>query len=158
VAIVPDQSSSAVDEDFGANDWLLEEMYEQYSADPSSVDETWAKYFQTHGAPNDANGKAGQRARAAAGEAAPRPSLTQPAQPRRAVDQPRAAAPAPAPAQTEPKATPAPAAQRPEAISRRPPTVERPAPSKDSRPTSPGARGGVPADPPDPANRPNVSL
>ncbi len=158
MAIVPDQSSSAVDEDFGANDWLLEEMYEQYSADPSSVDETWAKYFQTHGAPNDANGNAGQPARAAAGEAAPRPAPGKPAEPRRAVDQPRAAAPAPAPAQTEPTATAAPAARRPEAISRRPPTVERPAPSKDSRPTSPGARGGVPADPPNPANRPNVSL
>ena len=68
MAIVPDQSSSAVDEDFGANDWLLEEMYEQYSADPSSVDETWAQYFQTHGAPSEPNGQAGQPARAAAGE------------------------------------------------------------------------------------------
>ncbi len=53
MAIVPDESpTSALDVDFGANDWLLEEMYEQYTADPSSVDETWAEYFKSHGAPS----------------------------------------------------------------------------------------------------------
>ena len=53
MAIVPDESpTSAPDVDFGANDWLLEEMYEQYTADPSSVDETWAKYFKSHAAPS----------------------------------------------------------------------------------------------------------
>ncbi|MFZ2260971.1 MAG: hypothetical protein WAV52_09585, partial [Luteococcus japonicus] len=31
--------------DFGANDWLIEEMYEQYKSDPSSVDAAWAAYF-----------------------------------------------------------------------------------------------------------------
>ena len=52
MAIVPDESpTSAPEADFGANDWLLEEMYEQYTADPSSVDETWAEYFKSHGAP-----------------------------------------------------------------------------------------------------------
>ncbi|MSY56408.1 MAG: hypothetical protein F2640_04830, partial [Actinobacteria bacterium] len=28
-------------QDFGANDWLVDEMYEHYLADPSSVDPTW---------------------------------------------------------------------------------------------------------------------
>ena len=53
MAIVPDQSptSAPVEADFGANDWLLEEMYEQYTVDPSSVDQTWAEYFKAHGAP-----------------------------------------------------------------------------------------------------------
>ena len=53
VAIVPDQSptSAPAEADFGANDWLLEEMYEQYTVDPSSVDQTWAEYFKAHGAP-----------------------------------------------------------------------------------------------------------
>jgi len=52
VATVPDQAStgSGEDTDFGANDWLLEEMYEQYTADPSSVDDSWVSYFKTHGA------------------------------------------------------------------------------------------------------------
>ena len=42
VATVPDQAStgSSEDTDFGANDWLLEEMYEQYTTDPGSVDES----------------------------------------------------------------------------------------------------------------------
>src|SRR6478609_5846736 len=93
VAIVPDQSptSAPMEADFGANDWLLEEMYEQYAADPNSVDETWAEYFKTHGAPvTDAgNGSATE---------------TQPAQ-REQAAKPRAerseatvTAPAPAPA------------------------------------------------------------
>ncbi len=49
MAIVPDESSTSASEvDFGANDWLLEEMYERYTTDPSSVDETWADYFKSH--------------------------------------------------------------------------------------------------------------
>ena len=31
-------------------------MYEQYTADPSSVDETWADYFKSHGAPSTGAG------------------------------------------------------------------------------------------------------
>ena len=60
MAIVPDESpTSAPEADFGANDWLLEEMYEQYTADPSSVDETWAEYFKSHGAPTTDAGNGG---------------------------------------------------------------------------------------------------
>ena len=49
MAPVPDPSSStqtatdALAEEFGANDWLLEEMYEQYVSDPGSVDPSWAE-------------------------------------------------------------------------------------------------------------------
>ncbi|HZN14901.1 MAG TPA: multifunctional oxoglutarate decarboxylase/oxoglutarate dehydrogenase thiamine pyrophosphate-binding subunit/dihydrolipoyllysine-residue succinyltransferase subunit [Acidimicrobiales bacterium] len=31
--------------EFGANDWLVDEMYEQYKADPESVSESWRDYF-----------------------------------------------------------------------------------------------------------------
>jgi 2-oxoglutarate dehydrogenase E1 component len=31
--------------DFGANEWLVEDMYERYLADPSSVDEAWHDFF-----------------------------------------------------------------------------------------------------------------
>ena len=48
MAIQPDQDVSAAAQDFGANDWLIEEMYEQYEADPSSVDATWADFFRSH--------------------------------------------------------------------------------------------------------------
>jgi 2-oxoglutarate decarboxylase len=150
VAIVPDQSSTSTPEaDFGANDWLLEEMYEQYTADPGSVDETWAEYFRSHGAPSSGDGNGGV---AEQQEAQPRRAQEPPA----GTDKPAqtAAAPAPAPAQTSPAAQP-----RPEpAASRRAPTVERPAPTKETRPTAPGARGGVPADPPSVQDRPSVAL
>ena len=150
VAIVPDQSSTSAptEADFGANDWLLEEMYEQYTADPNSVDETWAEYFKTHGAPasGDGNGAA---------------SVEQQPQPRRAAEpvaeqsKPRvtSAGPAPAPAQASPDTQP-----RQPATSRRTPTVETPAPTKEIRPSAPGARGGVPADPASPDDRPSVTL
>jgi multifunctional 2-oxoglutarate metabolism enzyme len=35
-------------QDFGANDWLVDEMYEQYLQDPSSVDLAWVEYFKTN--------------------------------------------------------------------------------------------------------------
>ena len=33
---------------FGANSWLVEEMYEQFRADPSSVSETWQEFFDDY--------------------------------------------------------------------------------------------------------------
>jgi 2-oxoglutarate decarboxylase len=37
-----------VSADFGANDWLVEEMYEQYQAEPTSVDPSWIEFFKTY--------------------------------------------------------------------------------------------------------------
>src|SRR5438094_7382803 len=31
--------------DFGANEWLVEDMYERYLADPNSVDAAWHDFF-----------------------------------------------------------------------------------------------------------------
>ena len=33
--------------DFGANDWLIEEMHAQYANDPDSVDESWRRFFES---------------------------------------------------------------------------------------------------------------
>ncbi|HVM01771.1 MAG TPA: hypothetical protein VM263_03800, partial [Acidimicrobiales bacterium] len=30
---------------FGPNDWLVDEMYEQYRDDPESVSESWREFF-----------------------------------------------------------------------------------------------------------------
>ncbi|HAP76473.1 MAG TPA: hypothetical protein DCR14_10355, partial [Acidimicrobiaceae bacterium] len=30
---------------FGANSWLVEEMYEQFRNDPDSVGDTWREFF-----------------------------------------------------------------------------------------------------------------
>jgi 2-oxoglutarate dehydrogenase E1 component len=37
--------SSTARPDFGANEWLVEEMYERYLADPSTVDAAWHDFF-----------------------------------------------------------------------------------------------------------------
>ncbi|HSY16145.1 MAG TPA: multifunctional oxoglutarate decarboxylase/oxoglutarate dehydrogenase thiamine pyrophosphate-binding subunit/dihydrolipoyllysine-residue succinyltransferase subunit [Jatrophihabitantaceae bacterium] len=45
---------------FGANEWLVEEMYERYLSDPTSVDAAWHEFFadyRTNGTPT--NGTAG---------------------------------------------------------------------------------------------------
>ncbi|MEO7370673.1 MAG: hypothetical protein ABIZ69_07420, partial [Ilumatobacteraceae bacterium] len=33
---------------FGANSWLVEEMYEQFRSDPGSVSETWQEFFSDY--------------------------------------------------------------------------------------------------------------
>jgi 2-oxoglutarate dehydrogenase E1 component len=150
VAIVPDQSptSASTEADFGANDWLLEEMYAQYIADPSSVDATWAEYFKSHGAPGiEGDGAADQEQRPQAQR------TTEPRSNRRETSV-TTAGPAPAP----PQATAATPARAEPATSRRTPTVEKPSPTKEVRPSAPGARGGVPADPPVAQDRPSVVL
>jgi 2-oxoglutarate dehydrogenase E1 component len=45
-------NAADVPAEFGANEWLVEEMYDQYTKDPSSVDPVWVKFFQTNGSPN----------------------------------------------------------------------------------------------------------
>ena len=35
-------------QDFGANSWLVEEMYEQYTADPTSVGDAWREFFSDY--------------------------------------------------------------------------------------------------------------
>jgi len=43
------QSESGADE-FGANEWLVEELYEKFVVDKSSVDETWWPTLERYGA------------------------------------------------------------------------------------------------------------
>ena len=45
--------------DFGANEWLVEDMYERYLDDPDSVDAAWHDFFADYrpgGGPASANG------------------------------------------------------------------------------------------------------
>ena len=51
------QSPQPSTSDFGANEWLVEEMRERYKADPSSVDASWADYF-TNGSGSNSTAKA----------------------------------------------------------------------------------------------------
>ena len=45
---IPAVSTSNI---FGPNAWLIDEQFQQYSKDPSSVDKEWRDYFEANGAP-----------------------------------------------------------------------------------------------------------
>nr|WP_082502033.1 multifunctional oxoglutarate decarboxylase/oxoglutarate dehydrogenase thiamine pyrophosphate-binding subunit/dihydrolipoyllysine-residue succinyltransferase subunit [Williamsia sp. Leaf354] len=54
-------SSSSVS-DFGQNEWLVEEMYERFRADPDSVDRSWHDFLETY-TPKAAGGANGAAAK-----------------------------------------------------------------------------------------------
>ncbi|MES4888855.1 multifunctional oxoglutarate decarboxylase/oxoglutarate dehydrogenase thiamine pyrophosphate-binding subunit/dihydrolipoyllysine-residue succinyltransferase subunit [Streptomyces sp. NPDC096012] len=84
---------------FGPNEWLVDEIYQQYLQDPNSVDRAWWDFFADYkpGAPATP-APAGPAAAGAAEPTTPAPQAPQPQ-----------AAPAPAPAAPKPAAAPAPA-------------------------------------------------
>ncbi|MCR6481637.1 multifunctional oxoglutarate decarboxylase/oxoglutarate dehydrogenase thiamine pyrophosphate-binding subunit/dihydrolipoyllysine-residue succinyltransferase subunit [Amycolatopsis sp. OK19-0408] len=113
-------SSSSPASQFGPNEWLVEEMYDQFLADPSSVDAAWHDFFAdfkptqsaqakadtarqqadakpaTNGQASQPSPKAVQNAESAAKQAATKPAPAKPA--------PAKAAPAKPAAKAEPKA------------------------------------------------------
>ncbi|MET9143098.1 multifunctional oxoglutarate decarboxylase/oxoglutarate dehydrogenase thiamine pyrophosphate-binding subunit/dihydrolipoyllysine-residue succinyltransferase subunit [Streptomyces sp. NPDC004042] len=122
---------------FGANEWLVDEIYQQYLQDPNSVDRAWWDFFADYkpGAAAASTAPAGTAAAGAAGtttapQAAPAAPAA-PAKPAQAPAAPAAAQPAaPAPAQPAPAPAPAkPAAQAP-APAKAAPAAAKPAPAK----------------------------
>lgn len=123
----PSNSSISTDTDhagknpaaaFGANEWLVDEIYQQYLQDPNSVDRAWWDFFADYkpGAPAT-SAPAGDAAAGAAGTATTpatpaRPAAAAPAPaaaakaPAQAAPQAKAAAPAAKPAAAPPKAAP----------------------------------------------------
>nr|WP_121258086.1 multifunctional oxoglutarate decarboxylase/oxoglutarate dehydrogenase thiamine pyrophosphate-binding subunit/dihydrolipoyllysine-residue succinyltransferase subunit [Nocardioides ferulae] len=131
----PDETSLDPSGDFGANDWLVEEMYEQFKRDPSSVDPAWARFFAANGG-GTANGQQSS--------VAPTPSTGVAKAPeRKSTPAPEASAPrrstgkaAEAPAESKP----APAAKpRPEAPAAEPAKGTTSPVPKESRPPAPTA-------------------
>ena len=47
VASSTGQVNSTNELDFGANDWLIDDMREQFQKDPDSVGPAWARFFRT---------------------------------------------------------------------------------------------------------------
>src|SRR5690349_6472329 len=91
--------------DFGANEWLVEDMYERYLADPSSVDAAWHDFFADYrpgpGQPSAPNGhSAPTTPETAAKDDAAKAGAADDAAPK-AVAKPDTA-PAPKPAQPKP--------------------------------------------------------
>ena len=91
-------SETDVPSSFGPNEWLVDEIYQQYLADKNSVDPAWWDFFEDY-QPTE-HGTAPAAARRPAADDAPRPASA-PAAP---------AAPAAAPAPATAPAAPAPAA------------------------------------------------
>lgn len=126
---------------FGPNEWLVDEIYQQYLQDPNSVDRAWWDFFADYKPGKDASSPAAQQdvtggTAPAAPAAAPQPPAA-PAAPAQAPAAPAAAAPA-APAQAaqaapaapaaKPAAAPAkPAAAKPAAKAAAAPATEAPA-------------------------------
>nr|WP_083983955.1 multifunctional oxoglutarate decarboxylase/oxoglutarate dehydrogenase thiamine pyrophosphate-binding subunit/dihydrolipoyllysine-residue succinyltransferase subunit [Actinomadura hibisca] len=120
--------------DFGANEWLVDELYQKYLEDPNSVDEAWWNFFADYQpgsrpaattaspeAPQATDGAAKPAGQAANGTAAAPPTAKPPVAPDGKADgqaQPKAAAQSAAkpaakkpaePAAKKPAATPVPA-------------------------------------------------
>ncbi|HSV37334.1 MAG TPA: multifunctional oxoglutarate decarboxylase/oxoglutarate dehydrogenase thiamine pyrophosphate-binding subunit/dihydrolipoyllysine-residue succinyltransferase subunit [Nocardioidaceae bacterium] len=109
---------------FGANEWLVEEMYERWQSDPTSVDSAWLEFFKTY---QPSNGAPVAVASAAAPAAAPAPAAAAPP-----ATPPTPAAP-PAPTKTTPATDvtprPDPAPKQPAATTTNPVPKEQPAPA-----------------------------
>ncbi|MET9345383.1 multifunctional oxoglutarate decarboxylase/oxoglutarate dehydrogenase thiamine pyrophosphate-binding subunit/dihydrolipoyllysine-residue succinyltransferase subunit [Streptomyces termitum] len=130
----PSTPSSPADQDgrgvspaaaFGANEWLVDEIYQQYLQDPNSVDRAWWDFFADY-KPGAAETPS---APAATGTAAPAAQQAGPAQ-----AAPAAPAAVPAPAAAPAPAAPAPAPAKPAAAA---PAAVKPAPA--AAPAKPAA-------------------
>jgi multifunctional 2-oxoglutarate metabolism enzyme len=117
--------------DFGPNEWLVDELYQRYQADPGSVDRAWWNFFADYHPKPPEQPRAAGPAAAATAPAATAPAATAPA----------ATAPAPggpAPGGQAGPAQPGPAAQGPAAPARVPPaTPASPAPATPPLATPP---------------------
>ncbi|MFI2424103.1 multifunctional oxoglutarate decarboxylase/oxoglutarate dehydrogenase thiamine pyrophosphate-binding subunit/dihydrolipoyllysine-residue succinyltransferase subunit [Streptomyces sp. NPDC018955] len=147
----PSNSSISTDTDqagknpaaaFGANEWLVDEIYQQYLQDPNSVDRAWWDFFADYkpGAPAT-SAPAGT---AAAGAAGTTTTPVQPTAPAQSAAPARPAAPAPAAAQP---AAAQPAAKAPAAPAQAP----APAPAKAAAPAAKPAAAKPKAEPADEA-------
>jgi len=100
-----EQSMSApAQEALGPNAWLVDEMYERYRADPSSVSESWREFFTDYQSDTEAGSTAGQNVaqpatgRKGGGEPGSKPAsaVTPPPPPPETSKPTKPAAPAPA--------------------------------------------------------------
>ncbi|WP_340376253.1 multifunctional oxoglutarate decarboxylase/oxoglutarate dehydrogenase thiamine pyrophosphate-binding subunit/dihydrolipoyllysine-residue succinyltransferase subunit [Streptomyces sp. SS7] len=94
---------------FGPNEWLVDEIYQQYLQDPNSVDRAWWDFFADY-KPGAATppAPAGTAAAGAAGTTSTSPAPAAPAAVPAPAAAPKPAAAAPAPAAPAPAAAPAP--------------------------------------------------
>lgn len=122
--------------DFGTNQWLVEEMYDQYKADPSSVDETWVTFFQDGHDPSGSGGSSnGTSANGSSSPAQAESRKAEPAkqaEPARSEPEAKAEQKKPEPTKAEPAKAESPRAEQ------KKPEQKKPEPAK------PAAKKGEP--------------
>ncbi|MGY1737478.1 multifunctional oxoglutarate decarboxylase/oxoglutarate dehydrogenase thiamine pyrophosphate-binding subunit/dihydrolipoyllysine-residue succinyltransferase subunit [Geodermatophilus sp. SYSU D00684] len=143
---------------FGTNEWLVEEMYQQYLADPSSVDQAWHEFFADYRpgspvaasddreqAPAAGNGAAAQPEPAAAAASPARPAAADAAASAPAAAAPAAPSPAPARSTPVPERTEATvvdqAADRADQTAKAAPAPAKPAPAAAKPAAGPAGDG-----------------
>jgi 2-oxoglutarate decarboxylase len=135
----PGHQSADTSAEFGANEWLVEEMFEQYQRDPNSVAPEWVRYFQSNGHPNGTTGsdRAQQAPQQASAET--KPETKPEAKPETKAPEPKPAE-KPAEKQAETKSGPAPVAKPRKTGSAAEPAQGTSAPvAKDPTPADPAA-------------------
>jgi 2-oxoglutarate dehydrogenase E1 component len=107
--------------DFGPNEWIVDEMYQRYLADPTSVDPAWHDFFADYKpamasgsivTPDEATAANATASAKRAGTDAPAATTVAPVKPTVPASTPAPAKPAPAPAAAA-KPAPAPAPKAP---------------------------------------------
>ncbi|MFF8777441.1 multifunctional oxoglutarate decarboxylase/oxoglutarate dehydrogenase thiamine pyrophosphate-binding subunit/dihydrolipoyllysine-residue succinyltransferase subunit [Streptomyces sp. NPDC015140] len=149
----PSNSSISTDTDqagknpaaaFGANEWLVDEIYQQYLQDPNSVDRAWWDFFADYkpgapaaqaAAPAATATDSGSAPQAAPAPQAQAPAPAQPKAPAQPAAPTKPAAAAPAAPAAKPAAAPAKPAAQPQAKAAAPAAPA--APSKDAAAAAP---------------------
>ena len=113
-------SAKDPNQDFGANEWLVDEMYERYVSDPTSLEPSWIEFFKTYNPNSSGSSSSSTSSTSAPIAGAPRGG-TPPT--------PKAAAVTPAPVAPAPVATPVPVTPSPVAPAT-PAAAQTPAPAQ----------------------------
>ncbi|WP_428814977.1 multifunctional oxoglutarate decarboxylase/oxoglutarate dehydrogenase thiamine pyrophosphate-binding subunit/dihydrolipoyllysine-residue succinyltransferase subunit [Streptomyces albus subsp. chlorinus] len=91
---------------FGPNEWLVDEIYQQYLQDPNSVDRAWWDFFADY-QPESADGASAPDGAGTPRDTSPAPAKTAPQAASAPAQPAQASAPAPAAAPARPQAEPA---------------------------------------------------
>src|SRR4051794_31064358 len=142
--------------EFGPNEWLVDELHQQYLTDKNSVDPAWWEFFADYQPSDTPNGQSHQSGRAQEPNGPPssRPAPSRP--PETAAPFPAGSVPAPTPPAQNGASSPVPApTQQPAA-----PMAPAPAQAPDSAPSAAPSRPSTPLPrdiPPAPTTRPVTS-
>ncbi len=153
---IVDTPSHPSSSDFGANEWLVEEMRERFTADPDSVDQQWAEYFGGSEEPSTRGSRNGSDREAGREETASGSSRSEPKPKRSSNDEATAAASKSEPKKDEPKAKTGSSSKPTKNKSEKSGSEKKPAPAAKSkaRPDSEAAEPAKSTNSPTPKDAP----